>query len=35
MGYICPECGEALPDDTPCPCGFEGDDEEFEDADDG
>ena len=26
MGYICPECGEALPDDTPCPCGFEDDD---------
>ena len=20
MGYICPSCGEGLPEDTPCPC---------------
>lgn len=27
MGYICPDCGEGLPDDTPCPCTMAGDDE--------
>jgi len=32
-GYICPECGETLPADTPCPRGFEGDDLEPEDED--
>jgi hypothetical protein len=20
VGYVCPDCGEGLPDDTPCPC---------------
>jgi hypothetical protein len=30
MGYICPYCGEGLPEDTPCPCTMgpdDGDDE--------
>ncbi len=26
MGYICPDCGEGLPEDTPCPCTMEDDD---------
>ena len=26
MGYICPTCGEGLPDDTPSPCTMAGDD---------
>ena len=32
MGYICPSCGEGLPEDTPCPCemGDELDDDEQE-----
>jgi predicted RNA-binding Zn-ribbon protein involved in translation (DUF1610 family) len=32
MGYICPSCGEGLPEDTPCPCemGYELDDDEHE-----
>ncbi len=25
MGYACLECGEALPDDTPCPCSMADD----------
>lgn len=35
MGWVCPNCGEALPEDTPCPCGFDGDDwlDECEDYD--
>jgi hypothetical protein len=28
MGYICPSCGEGLPEDTPCPCTMSVDDEE-------
>jgi len=31
MGYICPNCGEGLPEDTPCPCTM-GPDDEDEDA---
>jgi len=26
MGYICPDCGEDLPEDTPCPCTMAGGD---------
>ncbi len=26
MGYICPHCGEGLPEDTPCPCTMGPDD---------
>lgn len=26
MGYICPDCGEGLPADTPCPCTMAGGD---------
>jgi hypothetical protein len=32
MGYICPDCGEGLPEDTPCPCTMAGGD--FIDEDD-
>ena len=32
MGYICPDCGEGLPEDTPCPCTMAGGD--FIDQDD-
>jgi hypothetical protein len=28
MGYICPNCGEGLPEDTPCPCPMGPDDED-------
>jgi hypothetical protein len=28
MGYICPDCGEGLPEDTPCPCTMGLDDED-------
>ncbi len=28
MGYICPNCGEGLPEDTPCPCTMGPDDED-------
>ena len=28
MGYICPDCGEGLPEDTPCPCTMGPDDED-------
>jgi hypothetical protein len=31
MGYICPNCGEGLPEDTPCPCTM-GPDDEAEEA---
>lgn len=31
-GYICPDCGEGLPEDTPCPCTMAGGD--FIDHDD-
>ena len=27
MGYICPYCGEGLPEDTPCPCTIGSDDD--------
>lgn len=30
MGYICPDCGEGLPEDTPCPCTMGPDDEDEE-----
>lgn len=30
MGYICPSCGEGLPEDTPCPCTMGPDDEDEE-----
>jgi hypothetical protein len=30
MGYICPNCGEGLPEDTPCPCTMGPDDEDEE-----
>ncbi len=32
MGYICPDCGEGLPEDTACPCTMAGGD--FNDEDD-
>lgn len=28
MGYICPSCGEGLPEDTPCPCTMGSPDDE-------
>jgi hypothetical protein len=28
MGYICPYCGEGLPEDEICPCQSFGDDED-------
>jgi hypothetical protein len=30
MGYICPSCGEGLPEDTLCPCTMGPDDDVFE-----
>ena len=30
MGYICPHCGEGLPEDTPCPCTMGPDDDAIE-----
>jgi hypothetical protein len=30
MGYICPYCGEGLPEDTPCPCTMGPDDGDYE-----
>jgi hypothetical protein len=38
-GYICPECGEANPDETECPCGYvpgnETDDDDYVEIDTG
>ncbi len=35
MGYICPSCGEGLPEDTPCPCEMGYDDlDDYDDPDD-
>jgi hypothetical protein len=33
MGYICPHCGEGLPEDTPCPCAMGPDDDDDDDED--
>ena len=32
MGYICPDCGEGLPEDILCPCTMGPDDEDEETA---
>ena len=35
MGYVCPSCGEGLPEDTPCPCEMGYDDlDDYDDPND-